>query len=51
MLAWLFGAETKFSNALAYNLLTGSVLMLFGAILYGLYIGLPVAIVSLANKE
>ena len=51
MLAWLFGAETKFSNALAYNLLTGSVLMLFGAILYGVFVGIPVAVVSIANKE
>ena len=51
MLAWIFGAETKFSNAIAYNLLTASVLMLFGAILYGIFVGLPVAVVSLANKE
>ncbi len=50
MLAWIFGAESKFSNALAYNLLTASVLALFGAVLYGIFVGLPVAVVSLANK-
>ncbi|MCQ2461324.1 MAG: hypothetical protein MJ115_04190 [Clostridia bacterium] len=50
MLAWLFGAETSFSKALTYNLLIGSVLMLFGAVVYSTLVGLPLAINSIAKK-
>lgn len=50
MFSWLFGAETSFSKALSYNLLTGSVLMLFGAAVYSLLVGFPLAINSIANK-
>lgn len=50
MFAWLFGAESSFSKALIYNLLTGSVLMLFGAVVYSALVGFPLAISSIANK-
>ncbi len=50
MLAWLFGAETSFSKALVYNLLTGSVLMLFGAICYSALVGFPLAVNALSKK-
>ncbi|MBQ0135591.1 MAG: hypothetical protein KBS43_02525 [Oscillospiraceae bacterium] len=50
MFAWLFGAETSFTKALVYNLLTGSVLMLFGAFLYSAFIGLPLAVNNIAKK-
>ena len=50
MFAWLFGAESSFSKALVYNLLTGSVLMLFGAVVYSTLVGLPLIANAVAKK-
>lgn len=46
MLAWLFGAEDSFSKALVYNLLTFSVLSLFGALVYAISVGIPAILIS-----
>ena len=51
MLAWLFGAESSFIKALVYNLITCSALLLFGAFVYAVLIGIPAVTVKLANRK
>lgn len=51
MLSWIFGAETSFSKALVYNLLSCSALLLFGAFAYVVLVGFPSAVAMLANRK
>ncbi len=51
MLAWLFGAEKSYMKALSFNLLTFTLLCLFGTFLYGFLVGLPMLVLKLTGND
>jgi hypothetical protein len=51
MLSWIFGAESSFSKALVYNLLSCSALLLFGAFAYTILVGFPSVLAMIANRK
>ena len=51
MVAWLFGAEKSFFRALIYDIFTFILLALFGTLVFGVTIGLPMLVAKFSEKK